>query len=284
GWLKCNVDAGFYQNKNITTATRCFRDNEGHFILAQTSWQRSTLSVIEGEGLALLEAIKLAVQRGYVRVIFESGSQILVGDGGPTRFPRLFAISNRKEGSVSEMRQGTDGVVGWDFSWRRSLFVWEITLQNELLELLNPISLSGESDAWGTGTEFFTLFGRVTFRRRSGLGVYSVVVWQKIQYIYFLTVLLQRMFDGECSSFGTQFCSLCGEGDRSSYYNELVEEIKVMSWQWILINKKAHQCCGAFGGNRGLRPVPPEKGIFPLDHMHLCDLVWFFFSQLSINN
>ncbi|KAL2338044.1 hypothetical protein Fmac_012490 [Flemingia macrophylla] len=28
---------------------------------------------------------------------------------------------------------------------------------------------------------------------------------------------------------------------------------------------------GAFGGNRGLRPVPPEKGIFPLDHMHLCD-------------
>ncbi|XP_019454802.1 PREDICTED: cytochrome c oxidase assembly protein COX19-like isoform X1 [Lupinus angustifolius] len=29
---------------------------------------------------------------------------------------------------------------------------------------------------------------------------------------------------------------------------------------------------GAFGGNRGLRPMPPEKGIFPLDHMHLCDL------------
>ncbi|KAJ4960288.1 hypothetical protein NE237_020198 [Protea cynaroides] len=29
---------------------------------------------------------------------------------------------------------------------------------------------------------------------------------------------------------------------------------------------------GAFGGNRGLRPVPPEKGIFPLDHLHECDL------------
>ncbi|MCH82483.1 hypothetical protein A2U01_0003291 [Trifolium medium] len=53
------------------------------------------------------------------------------------------------------MRQGTDGVVGWNFSWRRCLFVWEITLQNELLELLNPISLSGESesDAWGWGPE-----------------------------------------------------------------------------------------------------------------------------------
>lgn len=30
---------------------------------------------------------------------------------------------------------------------------------------------------------------------------------------------------------------------------------------------------GAFGGNRGARPVPPEKGIFPLDHLHQCDLV-----------
>ncbi|KAF3967255.1 hypothetical protein CMV_008721 [Castanea mollissima] len=30
--------------------------------------------------------------------------------------------------------------------------------------------------------------------------------------------------------------------------------------------------CGAFGSNRGLRPVPPEKGIFTLDHMHLWDL------------
>ncbi|KAG5523461.1 hypothetical protein RHGRI_035315 [Rhododendron griersonianum] len=29
---------------------------------------------------------------------------------------------------------------------------------------------------------------------------------------------------------------------------------------------------GAFGGNRGARPVPPEKGVFPLDHMRLCDL------------
>ncbi|KAH0919463.1 hypothetical protein HID58_027123 [Brassica napus] len=30
---------------------------------------------------------------------------------------------------------------------------------------------------------------------------------------------------------------------------------------------------GAFGGNRGLRPIPPEKGIFPSDHLHECDTV-----------
>ncbi|XP_066361890.1 uncharacterized protein [Miscanthus floridulus] len=29
---------------------------------------------------------------------------------------------------------------------------------------------------------------------------------------------------------------------------------------------------GAFGGNRGARPIPPEKCVFPLDHLHECDL------------
>ena len=28
-----------------------------------------------------------------------------------------------------------------------------------------------------------------------------------------------------------------------------------------------------FGGNRGFRRIPPEKGIFPLDHFHECDSV-----------
>lgn len=28
---------------------------------------------------------------------------------------------------------------------------------------------------------------------------------------------------------------------------------------------------GAFGGNRGSTPIPPEKGVFPLDHLHECD-------------
>lgn len=39
---------------------------------------------------------------------------------------------------------------------------------------------------------------------------------------------------------------------------------------------------GAFGGNRGLSPVPPEKGVFPLDHMHLCDLVMSLIRLMNI--
>lgn len=30
---------------------------------------------------------------------------------------------------------------------------------------------------------------------------------------------------------------------------------------------------GAFGGTRGLQPMPPEKGVFPLDHFQECQHV-----------
>nr|BAD15977.1 unknown protein [Oryza sativa Japonica Group] len=39
---------------------------------------------------------------------------------------------------------------------------------------------------------------------------------------------------------------------------------------------------GAFGGNRGVRPVPPEKGVFPLDHLHECDLVSLYFEAKGL--
>ncbi|CAN7053158.1 unnamed protein product [Brassica rapa subsp. trilocularis] len=41
----------------------------------------------------------------------------------------------------------------------------------------------------------------------------------------------------------------------------------------FIFNATSCKCSdgGAFGRNRGLRPIPPEKGIFPLDHLHECD-------------
>lgn len=39
---------------------------------------------------------------------------------------------------------------------------------------------------------------------------------------------------------------------------------------------------GAFGGTRGSSPVPPEKGVFPLDHKKLCDVVLLDFALLLI--
>jgi hypothetical protein len=77
GWIKCHVGTGFYHDMNTTTAACCFHDSNRKLILAQTSWQQSKLSVIEGEGVTLFEAIKLAAQRRFDRVVFESDSQTL---------------------------------------------------------------------------------------------------------------------------------------------------------------------------------------------------------------
>jgi hypothetical protein len=50
GWLKFNVDAGFYLNENTRTAACYFRDNEASLLLHkhETSWKLAKLSVIEG--------------------------------------------------------------------------------------------------------------------------------------------------------------------------------------------------------------------------------------------
>ncbi|PNX79781.1 ribonuclease H, partial [Trifolium pratense] len=63
-------------------------------------------------------------------------------------FPRLFSISMQKEASVASLRNLNDAVV-WNFIWRRRLFVWEVTLLDELLLILNPITLSSVTDCWG---------------------------------------------------------------------------------------------------------------------------------------
>ncbi|KAG5523468.1 hypothetical protein RHGRI_035315 [Rhododendron griersonianum] len=55
----------------------------------------------------------------------------------------------------------------------------------------------------------------------------------------------------------------------------LADWLALCWWRWVasfVIICVRINWGGAFGGNRGARPVPPEKGVFPLDHMRLCDL------------
>jgi hypothetical protein len=58
-WYKCNVDAGFNKVLNRATAGWCVRDHGGDFIMAGTLWQQGKITVIEGEAIALLEALKV---------------------------------------------------------------------------------------------------------------------------------------------------------------------------------------------------------------------------------
>ncbi|MCI22425.1 eukaryotic translation initiation factor 3 subunit C [Trifolium medium] len=71
GWIKCNVDASFFHNRGITTVACCFRNSNGEFQHAQTRQYNMKLSTLEGEGLALFDAVQLAIQHGRDCVIFE---------------------------------------------------------------------------------------------------------------------------------------------------------------------------------------------------------------------
>jgi ribonuclease HI len=50
----------------------------GRFVMAETTWLDGSCSIVEGESIALLEALKVMVQRGYSHVIFETDSKSVV--------------------------------------------------------------------------------------------------------------------------------------------------------------------------------------------------------------
>ncbi|CAJ2644603.1 unnamed protein product [Trifolium pratense] len=78
GWHKCNVDAAFHKKEMKTSAGWCVRDHTGQFVMAGTSWNQGRCSIIEGEAIALLEAMTEAARRGITNVIFETDSKIVV--------------------------------------------------------------------------------------------------------------------------------------------------------------------------------------------------------------
>jgi ribonuclease HI len=78
GWFKCNVDAGFHTEVNKTSTGWCLRDHMGQFIRAETTWIDGNCSILEGESLALLEALRVLEQRGITHVIIESDSKSVV--------------------------------------------------------------------------------------------------------------------------------------------------------------------------------------------------------------
>jgi ribonuclease HI len=78
GWLKCNTDAGFNSAFNTTSGGWCLRDHHGRFMLAGSSWFEGSCSVIEGEAIALLDALRQLEQKGFSHVIVETDSKSLV--------------------------------------------------------------------------------------------------------------------------------------------------------------------------------------------------------------
>jgi ribonuclease HI len=78
GWLKCNTDAAFHNDSNQTSAGWILRDHLGRFVMAGTTWIQGKCSSLEGEAIALFEAIKAKEQQRFTHIIFESDSKNVV--------------------------------------------------------------------------------------------------------------------------------------------------------------------------------------------------------------
>ncbi|MCI15715.1 cytochrome P450, partial [Trifolium medium] len=78
GWYKCNVDAGFHKELNKTSTGWCLRDHMGRFVMAETTWLEGNCSILEGESIAVFNALEALAQRGISHVIVESDSKSVV--------------------------------------------------------------------------------------------------------------------------------------------------------------------------------------------------------------
>lgn len=71
GFLKCNIDAAFHEDQNLTSLAYCWRNDHGVFLGAMSSWVPPLLPVCESEAMTLLSTLHWAVSMNKSYVIFE---------------------------------------------------------------------------------------------------------------------------------------------------------------------------------------------------------------------
>jgi ribonuclease HI len=99
----------------------CLRDHFGRFVMAGTTWLEGNCSIVEGESIALLEALKNMENRGISHVIFETDSKSVVNAihhfrGGSSEFSYLISRANNMlscnpNSKVEIIKQQTNMVV-----------------------------------------------------------------------------------------------------------------------------------------------------------------------------
>jgi hypothetical protein len=75
-WWKCNVDASIAHSSS--SIGWCMRNCVGNFVAAGTISYPHILTAAEGEAMAILEAMREAISRGWTNIVFESDSKIAV--------------------------------------------------------------------------------------------------------------------------------------------------------------------------------------------------------------
>ncbi|GLT57088.1 hypothetical protein SLA2020_300870 [Shorea laevis] len=65
------------------------------------------------------------------------------------KFPRLYSLATNKQATIAEVGRSRECEGKWGWEWRRTLFVWESTLLQELEEILSQVHLQqGREDCW----------------------------------------------------------------------------------------------------------------------------------------
>lgn len=81
GAFKCNVDASFHKEENVTGMGMCIRDETGRVVALKTYQRRtSCMAVQEGEALALAVAMEFILSLGFnnIDITFESDCKSVV--------------------------------------------------------------------------------------------------------------------------------------------------------------------------------------------------------------
>jgi hypothetical protein len=170
-----------------------------------------------------------------------------------TRFPRLFSVSQQQEASVASLKNQSGG---WNFVWRRRLFVWETELLDELTILLDTVVLSTTADSWGwrpeEGGEFtvkstyntvvsnFIAISQVSLEQQIGFkAIWKCKAPTKVSGFVW-TVLLDRV-PTRANLFRRQIlsetedrrCVFCGDQVETTTHLFLYCRVTIQVWQQI---------------------------------------------------
>jgi ribonuclease HI len=78
GWIKCNVDASFFEGNRTGATGGVLRDHDGQSYGGSARWYELSLNALTSEALACRDGLQYARNRGTSKIILESDCQVLV--------------------------------------------------------------------------------------------------------------------------------------------------------------------------------------------------------------
>jgi len=78
GWIKCNVDASFYDRDRTGSSGVVLRDHEGRTCGGTAKWYDHSMNALTTEARACLDGMLYAQGRGVRRLILQTDCQVLV--------------------------------------------------------------------------------------------------------------------------------------------------------------------------------------------------------------